>query len=341
MTLPASQTQHSEGQIQKLPLFFDRARIRGKPEVTREPPAIVLQERDYTILETVWRYHLLDTYTLSKLIGHTASDRVLRRRLLLLWVNEFLERPRDAHVLRLTGTESHSIVVVGRQGYYTLAPRLGLPLDNYQARRQRQLAQEVKWLFMAHRLGLNRFHATLELATKAHEYLRLLSWTEEGLNVSIRDIPERQLRLFPGDAPAKVLRLVPDGLVGLEHSQEPPGRNRSFYFVEFDNGTSPLTGRFLTKKGLAYAEYHRQGLSSQLRGFRDFNTLVIVPGPTRARNMMNAFRKWLNDATHAGMAYPPDLWWFTDKTRYDLDHPETILGPIWQTVEGEARSLLD
>ncbi len=302
----------------------------------------MLQERDWATLTILHRYRVLDTATLRKLLNATqppdkqVGELKFQRRLRLLWRHgEYLERPREALYLKITGQENHLLWAIGRRGYEVLAPKLGLPLDNYQARRQKQLNADIKAATLAHNLGLNKFRACIELATTDHPALTLLTWSSQNLKATLTP-PAHQLTLFK--VPEKTLALIPDGLLGLAHSTEPPP-NRSFYFIEYDNGTSPLS-RFVLKKGLGYAEYHRQDLSSKLRGFKTFNVLIIAPTPTRRDNLRVAIATWLTHAKHNGTTYP-DLWLFSDKTRYDLDHPETILGPIWQTVEGEVHSLLE
>ncbi len=325
----------------KLPALFDRTRHFHHAKHT-QPRELSLQERDWATLTILHRYRVLDTATWRKLVNATqppekqVGELKFQRRLRLLWRAAYLERPKEALYLKLIGQENHLLWAAGRRGYEVLAPKLGLPLDNYQARRQKQLNADIKTPTLAHNLGLNKFRACIELATTTHPALKLLTWSGQNLKATLTP-PSHQLTLFK--VPEKTLALIPDGLLGLEHSTEPPP-NRSFYFIEYDNGTTPLT-RWTYKKGLGYAEYHRQDLSSKLRGFKTFNVLIIAPTPTRKDNLRAAIANWLAHAKHNGTTYP-DLWLFSDKTLYDLESPQSVLGPIWQSATSEEkRSLLD
>lgn len=325
----------------KLHALFDRTRHfrHAKHLQARE---LLLQERDWATLTILQSYRVLDTATLRKLVNNTQSEEhqvnelKFQRRLRMLWRAEYLERPREALYLKLIGQEKCLLWALGRKGYAALAPKLGLSLDNYQARRHKQLNEDIKAQTLAHNLGLNKFRACIELATTNHPTVKLLSWSHQNLKAMITP-PQHQLTLFK--VPEKTLALIPDGLLALEHITEPPP-NRSFHFIEYDNSTTPLT-RWTYKKGLGYAEYHRQDLQSKLRGLKTFNILIIAPTPTRKDNLREAIANWLAHAKHKGTTYP-DLWLFADKTMYDLEQPQSVLGTIWQAATSdEKRSLLD
>jgi len=343
----------------KVHALFNRTRAFGHAKRKEWPePAIQLQEDDKALLALVHRYRILDTKTLRQLVrvlvkGESAQETVkltpsgtaskaaevaFATRLRQLWRSYHLDRPPEQLYLKITGVEPHLLWALGRKGYELLAPELALAVDHYRARRMTQKNSEIKASTLAHDLGSNKARACIELATHGHALVRLIYWSTQGTKFTLIP-PEHQLRLFKA-ASEKRLTVVPDGLYGLEHLNEPPP-NRAHFYWEFDNGTTPLP-RWTLKKGLGYGEYFRQGLCSRQRAFKSFTVLLVAPTPARKESMRTSIARWLQDARHAGSEYPPNLWWFTDRTQYTLDRPASVLAPIWQTASGEERhSLLE
>ncbi len=322
--------------------LFDRTRHFRHAKHPTLHPQLLLQERDWHILETVQRYRVIDTNTLGKLLSHQGSDDALIKRLRKLWRAEYLDRPKEALYLRLIGQEPCLLWAIARKGYAALAPRLGLPLDNYQARRQKQLNDDIKAATLAHNLSLNKFRAAIELATRAHDQIRLVFWNQHQLKKISVTPPQPQLTLF--NVPEHTVTLIPDALFALEFFHEPSPHNpaekaKAHFYVEYDNATTPLS-RFVLKKGLGYGQHFSTDLSA--RAFKFFQVLIVASTPTRKDNLRAAIATWLAQAKHKGTAYPETLWLFSDKTMYDLESPQSVLGSIWQSAtSAETRSLLD
>lgn len=310
----------------RLPKLYDRDASFSRTK-KKEIPHVELTKRDTKILIILWLYRILDFETLKFLLHFTGSNYTLWHRLRRLFQAGFIDRPKEAIVFGRIGGP-RVLLALGRKGYEVVAPILDLPTDNHQAKQMTQKNNEIKFFYIAHALGLNRFHATLELACENHEHVNLAYWTQQNLKVRITP-PSSQISLFR--IPEKTIALISDALFTLQFPNE-PSPNKTHYYVEFDNGSTPLS-RWKLKKGLGYAEYDRQKLQSKFQGFKTFQVLIIAPTPERKHNMRKEIAEWLHTAKRRGTTYSPELWLFTDKTQYSLSNPQTLLeAPIWQTA---------
>ena len=351
-------TAESAQPLTKVHALFNRTRAFGHAKGKAWPePAIQLQDDDKALLALVHRYRVLDTKTLRHLwrvlvkgapaqetvkltpsgTASKAQEVAFAKRLRQLWRGHYLDRPPEQLYLKITGVEPHLLWALGRKGHALIAPELALSSDHYQARRMTQKNSEIKASTLAHDLGSNKARACIELATHGHALVRLIYWSTQGIKFTLIP-PEHQLRLFKA-AQEKRLTVVPDGLFGLEHLNE-PSPNRAHFYWEFDRGTTPLP-RWTLKKGLGYGQFFSQGLCARQRAFNSFTVLLVAPTPARKESMRKSIARWLQDAQHAGAVYPPNLWWFTDRTQYTLDRPASVLEPIWQTINGDVHSLLE
>jgi hypothetical protein len=134
------------------PFFIRPVRPKG---------TLILQERDLRVLQLVYAYRCIDSYTLSLLLNHQGSEWALGQRLQKMYRHKLLDRPPRQVVLRLLEGERHLIYAIGREGARVLAERYGIPIGNL---RWTQKNHEVGDLHLRYALAISRFRACLRLA---------------------------------------------------------------------------------------------------------------------------------------------------------------------------------
>jgi len=296
------------------------------------PPRIQLQARDERIVELVWRYRFLTLDLLKLHLHHRATDTALRQRLRALFVHGFLDRPQAQLVSRINGDERTTVYALGLQGAKLLARVLGIPIEKS---RWTQKNNEAKIIYLDHTLACARFRTLLSVALRDHARARLFHWAEK--NPALHATLTHPPRLF-GEQSER-LKLIPDGFFGVHFPREPEGANKSYFFLEMDRATEPLS-RFVRAKGRGYREYRKSGDYQRL-GIKGFRVLIVAPNQSRLQSLRQSIAAWLKDETDHPLE-KIQMWLFASEERYSLTNPMSILAPIWQTV-GDERfvSLLD
>lgn len=294
---------------------------------------LVLQERDIQILDLVYTYRFIDTFTLGLLLHHQGSAWALQGRLQKLYDHHYLDRPHRQLALKVIGEERFLIYALGREGAKVLATKYGEPLEKL---RWTQKNNEVGDVHLKHTLGVARLRAALRLAIPddapsegSEDYTRpyLLPW-KQGEDIKARV-------MLPGRRDEdEAFILTPDGFFGLQKPKAPP--NRSWFFLEYERSSN--LKRFLRAKGMAYRALWKEKLQEKLFGIRGFRVLVIAQTERKKDMLRQRIRKWLATVTD----HPSAMWLFTSEERYQLHQPESILSPIWQAAgEDQLVSLLE
>jgi hypothetical protein len=315
------------------------------PYFTREPEPkgkLELQARDQQIIRLVHEHRFLTTPLLTLLLANhqgRPTKKALGMRLKKLFRHRFLDRPPKQWVLRVTDEEEgrYLIYALGREGAKWLSEKERVPIDQL---RWTQKNHEVGEPHLKHALGITRFRIALTLALKNLPPASLLCWKhgeELKAKISLPD-PKGQDQDFV---------LTPDGLLEI---QKPDGKRSSFY-LEYEHSTN--LKRFLRAKGMAYRTYwhHPNYWKWEKReegkklvavekrfGFQGFRVLIIAGTERKKETLREIIQAWLKkeNIKNAGM------WLFTSEERYTLEHPESILGNIWQkATEDTELSLLD
>lgn len=298
------------------------------PHFIRNPKGnLILQKRDLKILKFVYEHDAVDLLTLSRLLGHHGSAWAFQSRVQRLFHHGYLGRPPQQLVLRTTGEVRHMIYTLGREGARLLSEHYGLALD---PRRWTQRNQEITDLYLRHTLGISRFRACLRLAIPQSapregipDYSQpyLLPW-QYGNAIKAQV-------LLPGKVGSREpWHLCPDGFFGIQAATPPP--NRSYFFLEFQR-TTPHPRRFIRSKGLAYHAAWTAGVYKERLGIQGFRVLVIAPTDRTKETLRRYIREWL--AREPGPS--EHMWLFATQSSYDVEHPETMLAPIWKTVNEE------
>ena len=182
-------------------------------------------------------------------------------------------------------------------------------------------------VFLKHALLVSDIMVSIELACRQNG-ARLLA--EQDLAKSNR--PFRWKMNVNGQR----FSVAPDRVFALEFTGPDGGVGRSYFFLEADRGTMPVTRKTLSqtsfhRKLVAYEATWAQKLHEKLFGFNRFRVLTVTASRERVKSLVAACNK-LN--TGRG------LFLFADRTI--LERPNEILSQPWHTARnGQTATLLD
>jgi hypothetical protein len=275
-------------------------------------PEMVLTERDFAVLEDVWRCGLLTTSQIEMLrladpeAGHRFVSRLtLTRRLKLLFHHRYLRR-----IARPQAQGSlEPVYVLDTEGARVLSLRHG----EVKARVPSRLPKAVA---LDHLLGTVQMRVALAAAGHFSEEakalgLGLVDWLpgeKVRFKVSLEGAGQRRQNVA----------IIPDAGIVLRAE-----RYRHYAFLEVDRGTEPQ--RTLAEKARAYAAYWQDG------GFaRDFSlpvqmgfwVLFVAPGAKREQTIWKAV---------SGIDGPKTMFRVSQAGNVT---PERLAEPAW--LEGEA-----
>lgn len=279
-----------------------------------EAPRCLLQDRDFALLEDLWRFRCLTTSQMELLRGcdpeednRFVSRLTLTRRLKLLYHGRFIQRlARPATVGTL-----EPVYVLDSEGARALSRSHG----EVTFRAPSQLPKLAK---LEHQLAINQMrvsllHACYRTQGKDNE-LRLFDWKgseEARFVVSVAG---------PKNATRKVT-LLPDGMFVLKTPAM-----RLHCFVEADLGTE--VSRIIADKCRAYYTFWQSGgfaRQYEVPAKVGFRVLFVAPSEKRAATILSSIAK-----LDAGKS----MFWVA---REEGVHPERILRPIWRDAVHEDR----
>jgi hypothetical protein len=126
----------------------------------------------------------------------------------------------------------------------------------------------------------------------------------------------------------------PDWVFGLSFQGAPQNRRRTFFFIEADRGTMPVTRKGLAqtsflRKLLAYQETWRQRLHKAHLGIPNFRVLTVATSEERVRHLVAACRSLPGGGSR--------LFLFTDQKSLSRGG---ILTHEWVNGRGDTTQLL-
>lgn len=255
-----------------------------------EPVVAYPTERDIEIFRLLARYRYLPSDYIHAFIGGNAKALCRRLNLLSRKPNLYLARP---HQQRESASANHRPLI------YELDDR-GISVLR---ERGAVLPQKTYHRNFAHELMVAEITASLELGTREHRHVRLITWQEilaaEHTPQSTRESP------FPASIPVKFdlrgeklsANITSDGQpFGLERVI---GGHRSYLFfpgIEADCGTEPLDASdadrsSIAKKFAAYTAIAEQGIYRSHFGFPNFFVPIIAGTSARVRSMMRLLER--------------------------------------------------
>jgi Replication-relaxation len=264
-----------------------------------KPKPIQLSNRDRAILRDVNDYGILSTEQVFRL--RFPSIHRARKRLRLLWRHRFVTR--NVRPMRRGEGSSPYLYSLAHKGRRLLAGDEPVADSTH---RVRPIGTSE------HTLRLNDFRIALSLNCRGSIGLMLKDWKQG-----------RTVRFDPavrnGSLTVRV-PIVPDGFFTLQYG----GKDFS-YFLEIDRGTADL-GRIRTKI-LAYLNLWHSGAASTKLGVRSFRLLYDTSSEKRLVNMLSMMQTLSQTTQRIGICV------MTTFSRYSLSRPETLMEPIWQSID--------
>lgn len=302
----------------------------------QEEPRIILQERDLKILDLIDEFRFLDSmmlYKLIKLYYPGSYQDAIKRRLYKLWANGYLERPKEQVLLYLRDEQRHLVYTLAEEGTDILAAKLGKDREKLKWRLKQD---ELSYKFIEHALAISKFRTTLYL-NQQEQGFKILFWKGDGelqKKITFRIETEKQAALFRVKQQGEkiTLNVRPDSFFGLQKNNQ-----IRFYEVELDRGSR--TVKDMALKLLALYKLN-QGIKERplvLEGFpiNKFKVLILSPSELRIKHLQESLRA----IAERGEGLQRFL--FTTIAKVDLNKPEALLEPIWQTGGEEKASLLN
>lgn len=243
-----------------------------------------LTQRDREILGHVHRHRFLRSGDVTALVGGSRQHTL--RRLQSLYHHGYLERPR-CQIDYYHRAGSRPIAYgLGNKGAGLLKRELALPFHRLDWPRKNR----VERLFLEHALMISDFMVALEIACRHRRDVRLL--TEDDMNPPDESVTRRapfQWRVNIGRG--LQCGVIPDRVFGLETADG----NRTWYLLEADRATMPVTRRGLERssirrKLLAYEATWSQNLHRTRFGWQRFRVLTITTNSERVAAMQAACR---------------------------------------------------
>lgn len=263
-----------------------------------ELPNFDLTDRELAILSVIGEHRIADSDQIAALLGDRWSQATTRRRLRLLHHARFIRRvPSQIKYRRSPGSPPMAYQLDTRAVELRQYPdRFGVPLE----RVENIPPGPYQWVnkspnvgadFLEHTLLTTDIMIALELACRASGSVRLIKQRE----IIETIIPEKTRTLpKPFKWPVTVRwqqrdirsNVEPDQVFGLEFVNDPPP-NRVWFFLETDTGTETVLPQNKTlkrssflQKAARYIATWRQGIHTELFGFKNFRVLTVTATPT-------------------------------------------------------------
>lgn len=313
---------------------------------------IRLTEDDIQILLAVYRHRLLDSQSIYSLFSDR-SEQQLSRRLNLLFRHHYLGRPPKQLELYPPGEGSHHIIYgIDREGAKLLRERFGVRVSPYH---WLQKNREITRTNIAHTAATSRFVTKLEVAIARSGRARLLHLDEILRDYAPeatkrRPIPERwQVDLnWNGYRGREGTR--PDRIIGIEYANLPTSNNRSFFYVELDEGNETIEptidprqlGSFFRKssilrKFLVYSFSHLTRAHEAHFGLPVSARVLIV---TTSRKRIDAMRDtFMRHFRKQPLVVQPGLFLFAEKEKCEASGD--LFAMPWMDADGKTRHIDD
>jgi len=273
-----------------------------KFERSKTPPKFRISDIDLKILQDLGDYRFLDARQILAL-HKEANARTLKRRLQLLFHAGFLDRPsQQFSYLR---PSSHIIYALGKKGAKLIFS------DRRAEANWTKRNKSAKPLFLQHALMVSNFRVVLSLALKRLRQSKLVNWQEENLSDKV---------YFGGER----LPVSPDAFFTIEDKGD-----LLHYFLEADRSTMSQD-RFL-KKMRAYWQYWREGKQEEKLNISKFRVLTLTISQERKGNL-RAIAKRAGETRQGS-----EMFLFACEKDYNLDKPDSVLKPIWQSPKDDKR----
>ena len=263
-----------------------------KFERSKTLPKFQFTETDRKILQDLADYRFLDTSHILAL-NSEVPKRTIQYRLQQLYHAGFLERP--VYQFSRYEPSGHIIYTLGKKGAEFLFP----------GSKAVKWSREVKPLFLKHSLLISDFRVILTLALRKKKESKLVSWQEQGIIDAVY-------------LEGQKLPIAPDAFFTIED-----GNDLLHFFLEADRSTME-NQRFLDKMKGYWQWWKEEGHKNKLN-ISVFRVLTATISESRKENLRQMTKK--ADDRQQGS----DMFLFACNKNYNLEEPESILKPIWQS----------
>jgi hypothetical protein len=254
------------------------------PRFRRSPHLAPFQltERDKEIIRLVYRHRFLRSSHICSLIP--GSSQQILRRLKSLYHHGYLSRPRAQIDYYHHGGTSEMVYCLGRHGASLLKMEFGemfrsIPWDEDNGSDRR--------VFLKHALLVSDIMIAVELACRASG-IRLLMEPE----LAKANQPFRWKMNVQGQK----FSVAPDRVFALEFLHADGTLRRSYFFLEADRGTMPVTRKTFAqtsffRKLVAYEASWTQAIHENRFRFNRFRVLTVTTSPERVKSLVDACAK--------------------------------------------------
>lgn len=257
---------------------------------------IELTERDIELFKLLNRYHFLRSNFLYAFLGGNSETRFKERLGHLYHDGRYINRPEQQWQF---ANCRHMPVIyeLDDRGEQVLRERGLIHCDSPLLKKGRMGAYRQ----FAHQLMICDCMASIELGVRQDRGLRFISWQE-----IVAKAPESTRKLDnPFAIPVSIthtfsrtgamqradIKIVPDGLFGLEYTRDGSKAYR-FFALEADRNTQPVTRSDLQqtsylRKILAYRQLSAQGIYKSHLGLPNLFVLTVTTNELHMTNIMS------------------------------------------------------
>ena len=253
--------------------------------------------RDIDMMQLVGRFRFINTDYLHVYEGGSKVN--LRRRLKLLWMNGYLDRPKIQIDYYIRGGGSQPMIYALTNKSAKLLHEISdIPLTKRQSWNQKN--KEVGHPFIQHQLMTAGFASKLFQATQQADHVRLYDFQD-----LVARLPEKtqakskpmqlSTTLILRNTGALEIKIDPDYVFSLDWLEFD---KRGNFFVEMDRGTMPIESDNLERSSIirklyAYQSYYKtKGLAKEELNWLAFRVLIITESRIRADNIRKAMKKY-------------------------------------------------
>jgi hypothetical protein len=318
---------------------------RYKRKVTDK--SLCFTERDFSILHTLYKYHLATTHQLVTV--HPGNEQKTRWRLRELFDAGLVERFNTKTDMTTPGSEPLVYALTDRGADWLSTHRIDVERQHarYNERNARRTLGSIPHMVMVAEV-MTRF----EIASYYRSNdIAFLSQQE----ILARAPEATRNRQSPTHWNTKVLLKGehvhignnPDQVFGLEFKTREAGRNRAYFFLEADRGTEtvrPIAGHLnkatIYKKLLGYCNTHAQKVHQGVFGdwMRNFRVLWVIDSHAKARDGRTRLENFLETTQSVTNCRIADLFLFT--TLDALQAHGDPLTHTWVNASGEGRRIV-
>lgn len=307
---------------------------------------------DVSILLHVYRHRLLDSKCIYELLP-TRSAQQLSRRLNLLFRHHYLGRPPRQIELFPPGEGSHHLVYgLDREGVKILKERFGIRASPYH---WLQKNRELSRTNIAHTAATSRFLTRLEVVVRRSGKARLVHLDEilsdyASEAAKSRPIPERwQVDInWNGYRGREGTR--PDRIFGIEYLNLPKSNNRSFFYLELDEGNETIEPTIeerhmqsffrkssILRKFLVYAFSHLTRAHEAHFGLPvAARVLIVTTSKSRIEAMQETFLRHFRTRP---LVVSPGLFLFAEQAA--CESADDLLAMPWHDAQGKHQFIDD